>query len=74
MGTPCNGEIKERPMFDNQMMVPTCDFHYEEHINVMTLHQNGYDIEEILQQTNEWRKAEVEKLVASGVNISKIQL
>ena len=59
MGTPCSGELKEQLIFDGQVKVLICDKHKLEHIDVITLHSNGYKIETILQMSAQERRKEI---------------
>lgn len=74
MGTPCADDVQERELFGQQIKVPICSNHVEEHKFVMILHKNGYDVEEILQQTPEYRKGEVLVLKLSGLDTDDIDL
>lgn len=71
MGGECDGEVKEVEFFNHQIKVPVCEGHVEQHTHVMILHKNGYDVEEILQETAEWRKGEVLTLQLSGLDDCK---
>lgn len=68
MGTPCSGKVEEVSFFDGQITVPVCEGHTEEHRDVMILHKNNYDIEQVLQMTNEERRKEVLTLKLSGLS------
>lgn len=70
----CSGKVSDVAIFNNQISLPICEAHFEQHKEIMTLHQNGHDIEEILKHTEEWRKQEINKLVQNGVDISKTTL
>jgi len=74
MGTDCSDDVKEVPFFSSQIKVPVCSNHVEQHQYVMILHKNGYDVEEILQQTPEYRKGEVLVLKLSGLDDSDVEL
>lgn len=74
MGTECTDDVQEIEFFHNQIKVPVCSKHVEEHKFVMILHKNGYDVEEILQQTAEYRKGEVLVLKLSGLDDSDVDL
>lgn len=74
MGTDCSDEIKEVEFFNTQIKVPVCSNHVEQHRYVMVLHKNNYDVEEILQQTPEFRKGEVLVLKLSGLDDSDVEL
>ena len=67
MGTDCSNDVEEVQFFGTQIKVPVCKCHVEEHSYVMILHRNGYDIEEVLQQTPEWRKKEVLTIKLAGL-------
>jgi len=68
MGDACSGEIEEVEFFDSQIKVPVCANHIEQHKFVMILAKNDYDVEEILQETSEYRKGEVLLLKLSGLD------
>ena len=55
MGTDCSDVIEEVEFFGSQIKVPVCEAHIEQHKFVMILHKNDYDVEEILQQSPEYR-------------------
>jgi hypothetical protein len=74
MGTDCSDDVKEVEFFNAQIKVPVCGNHVEQHKYVMILHKNGYDVEEILQQTPEYRKGEVLVLKLSGLDDSEVDL
>ena len=66
MGPECSGKVEEHLFFDNQIRVTVCERHAEDHKNVMILHANGYNVEEVLEKTEEYRKNEVAKIKAEG--------
>jgi hypothetical protein len=74
MGTDCSDDVQEVELFKGQIKVPICSKHVEEHKYVMILHKNGYDVEEILQQTPEYRKGEVLVLKLAGLAEDDIEL
>ena len=74
MGTECSDDVKEVEFFNKQIKVPVCSNHIEEHRIVMTLHKNGYDVEEILQQTPEYRKGEMLVLKLAGLADDDVEL
>jgi hypothetical protein len=74
MGTECSDDVEERELFDGQIKIPVCSEHFEQHRYVMILHKNGYDIEEALQQSPEYRKSEVLVLKLSGLDDSDVAL
>lgn len=74
LGTPCSGDTYEVEMFDHQIRIPICEGHLEQHKEIMTLHKNKYDVEEILNQTPEWRKQETLTLKLSGLDNDEVDL
>ena len=74
MGTDCSDVIEEVEFFNTQIKVPVCSSHIEQHKFVMVLHKNNYDVEEILQQSPEYRKGEVLVLKLSGLDDSDVEL
>ncbi len=74
MGTDCSDDVEEVEFFNKQIKVPVCKNHIEEHKYVMILHKNGYDIEEVLNQTPEYRKGEVLVLKLSGLAGDDVEL
>lgn len=74
MGTACSDDVEEVEFFNAQIKVPVCKNHIEQHKYVMVLHKNGYDVEEILQNTPEYRKGEVLVLKLSGLDDSDIEV
>ena len=75
MGTPHGGVIMSATMFNNQITVPICTNHLQEHKIVMGLFIAGYEIEDCLMTKGiEWCKQEYEKLVKAGtINPDSIQ-
>ena len=67
LGTPCAGETSEQKLFKNQIKVPICENHFDEHKTIILLFNNGYDVEEILNQTADWRKQESLTITLSGL-------
>ena len=74
MGTECEGDVEEVEFFSNQIKVPVCASHIEQHSHVMILHKNNYDVEEMLQQSAEYRKGEVLVLKLSGLDKCDVEL
>jgi len=74
MGSPCGGERFKKLLFSKQLEIPICHNHLEEHKEVMILHANDYDIEEVLDMTAEERKRIVYTLVLSGLDIGKVEI
>jgi len=74
MGTDCSDDITEVAFFNTQIKVPVCSNHIEQHKFVMVLHKNNYDVEEVLQQSPEYRKGEVLVLKLSGLYDSDVDL
>jgi len=74
MGTDCSDEVEEVEFFNSQIKVPVCKNHIEQHKFVMILHKNNYDVEEILQQSPDYRKGEVLVLKLSGLDDSDVDL
>ena len=74
LGTPCGGATEEKELFNKEIKIPICDKHLGEHKEIMILEKNNYDLEEILQQTPEWRKQEVLTLVLSGLNPDDVEV
>jgi hypothetical protein len=70
----CSNTLTRLEMFNHQIRVPICTRHAEEHAEIMLLHKNGYDVEEILNQTAEWRKQEVLTLKLSGLDKGDVPL
>jgi hypothetical protein len=76
LGTPCSDDVILRKMFKKaetgvpQIEIPICSKHFEEHMEIMLLHKSGYDTEEILQQTPEWRRQQVLIIKLSGLDKS----
>jgi len=74
LGSNCSGAVTLNKMFTGQLNVPICENHIEGHKYIMILHKNKYDVEQILNETEEWRKQEVLTLALSGVNIGEVDL
>jgi len=75
LGTPCGGKLLTTEFFDHQIRIPICEGHVEEHKIILLLYKNGYDVEEILNQTAEWRKQEALTIQLSGLaNIDDVEV
>jgi hypothetical protein len=74
MGTACEGDVVETELFDAQIKIPICESHTKEHRDIMVLHKNGYDIEEVLNMTSEERRKEVLTIELSGLAREEIKL
>ena len=75
MGTPCSDEqATEVKLFSNQIKVPICKDHLEQHTHIMALAQNGYDVEQILNETHEYRKEQFLILQLSGIDLNKVEI
>lgn len=74
MGTDCSDDVQEVEFFNSQIKIPVCSNHIEQHRFVMILHKNGYDVEEVLQKSPEYRKQEVLVLKLSGLDDSDVDL
>ena len=71
----CGGKVRSREMFNYTIKIDICANHYTDHLHTMFLHANGYDTEEILNQTPEWRKQEAETLMAAkGIKLEDIEV
>ena len=74
IGTPCSeNDTTWQEMFNHQIRIPICGDHFEQHKEIMLLHKNGYDVEEILNATPEWRKQEVLTLKLSGLETGEVE-
>lgn len=74
MGNNCSDDVEEVKFFDSQIKVPVCSNHIEQHKYVMVLHKNNYDVEEVLQESPEYRKGEVLVLKLSGLDDDEVDL
>jgi hypothetical protein len=74
MGTDCCDDAEEIGFFDGKVKVPVCSNHIEQHKEVMLLFKNGYDVEDMLQQTAEYRKEQVLILKLSGLDAGEVDL
>lgn len=74
MGGPCSDDVKEVVFFNDSIRVPVCSDHIEQHKFVMILHKNGYDVEEVLRESPEYRKGEVLVLKLSGLDDDNVKL
>jgi len=74
MGTPCDGKKDKVLMFTKQLEIPICEKHVEEHKEVMVLHANGYDIEEIVDMDPENRKHIVYTMILAGLSLEEVEL
>lgn len=76
-GTECGVDANDAPeykLFSNQIKVPMCCNHLEEHTNIMILCNNGYDVEQVLQETPDYRKQQVLILKLAGLDISGVEI
>ena len=74
MGTSCDGKRYKEEMFSKQLEIPICEKHVGEHREVMVLHNNGYDIEEIVDMEPDDRKKIVYTMILAGLDISGVEL
>lgn len=74
MGTECGGERHKQLMFSKQLEIPICDKHIEEHKEVMILHQNGHDIEKVVDMEPEERKRLVYIMVLGGLDLGQVEM
>ena len=74
MGTECGGNKSKVKMFSKQLEIPICDKHLEEHKEVMILHANGHDIEEIVDMEPEERKRIVYTMILAGLDLDNVEL
>lgn len=74
MGTPCEGKRYKELMFDEQLEIPICEKHVEEHKEVMILYNSGHEIEEIVDMSADERKRLVYTMVLSGFDVSNVSL
>jgi hypothetical protein len=74
MGTDCSDDVEERSFFGSSVKVPVCSEHAKQHNAVMVLHHNKYDVEEVLNQSAEYRKGQAILVYLSGLDDSGIDL
>ena len=73
MGTPCSKDgTKDMEFFGKQIKVPVCPNHLEQHMHIMALAKNGYDVEAILQESPDYRKEQFLILQLSGLDVEKV--
>ena len=73
ISSACSKDLSMVEMFiikSEFQFVPSMDQHRE----IMLLHKNGYDVEEVLNQTPEWRKQEALTLKLSGLDTGEVEL
>jgi hypothetical protein len=70
----CTTELMWLKVFNSQLCIPICSHHKAEHADIMTLYKNGYDVEEILTKTPEWRHGEVMTIKLSGLDNGEVPL
>lgn len=73
-GGACHENVWEVEMFDNQISVPICENHLRDHIAIMTLHAQGYDVEKILNSEPEWRREEILTVKLSGLDNTEVKI
>lgn len=74
LGDVCDGVIDKILMFRKQLEIPICDHHLEGHKEIMVLHGNGYDIEEIVDMEPDERKRIAYTLMLSGLDLSEVEI
>ena len=74
LGDPCDGDVAKVLMFRKQLEIPICVNHLEGHKEIMVLHGNGYDIEEIVDMEPEERKRLAHILMLSGLDLSEVEI
>ncbi|MFA5024276.1 MAG: hypothetical protein WC523_04930 [Patescibacteria group bacterium] len=75
LGTPCEGVTCKKHLFTDQIDVPICEGHALEHRMIVALFSNGFDIEEVLNATPEWRREQALTLQLSGlVDLDKVAM
>jgi hypothetical protein len=67
LGTPCSGKTELRGLFGGALKVPVCENHLEGHKNIMLLHKNNYNVEQMLNETEDFKKQEALTLVLGGI-------
>lgn len=68
MGSKCSENVYDVEIFQNQIKVPICENHLQDHEYVMILHRNGYDVEEVIQKDADYRKEEVLTIKLAGID------
>ena len=58
----CVGPINEINLFEGLATIPACERHARDHINVVTLHKHGYDLNELFAKGYDYRRQEVKLL------------
>ena len=73
-GGDCVDDTYDTVIFGSSIQIPICHKHLKDHKNVMILHANNYDVEEVIQKSPEWRQEEVLTLVLSGLSDGEVEL
>lgn len=76
-GTECSADAdkaQEYKLFSKQIKVPMCCSHLDEHTHIMVLCNNGYDVEQVLQETPEWRKQQVLIMKLAGLDLTAVEI
>ena len=68
MGSQCSEDVYDVEIFANTIKVPVCGNHLDDHEHVMVLHRNGYDVEEVISKSPEYRREEVLVIKLSGLD------
>lgn len=69
LGTKCGGSVSMKTILGTtDVRVPVCEKHFEELEDMLFLYQNGYDPNDMLERSEEWRKKEVLTLKLSGLS------
>jgi hypothetical protein len=69
LGTEHGGETEKRLMFEEQLEVPVCEKHFEEHRRIMLLVANDYDIEEVVEMDPDEIARLAYTLALSGIEL-----
>jgi len=71
---PCDEDkVYMIDMFEDQIALPVCRNHAIDHLCVMKLHANDYDVDKITGETPEWRREEVLTIQLAGLDDGKKQ-
>lgn len=53
MGTPCSDNVKDEKLFNDQIIIPICEHHFDLHKKLLFLHSCGLDAIKLVSNINE---------------------
>ena len=68
--TECDGDIDTHLIFKEKarLKIPMCMKHFDEHKEIMLMHRNSYEVEDILNMKPDERKRISQTIILSGID------